>query len=86
MSKAKVKKLGTESQKKAKGGQAVSKRPPSQHADGVVADPKVKGKFRIASKKEIAARQAACWHMYGCPFCSGYSAAPAEKSLKSKSE
>ncbi len=74
---AKMKKLGADTQKKVRGGRVAKKiAAPSRHADGVVADPKVKGKFRIVSAKEakLNAKSAACWHMYGCPFCNSYSA------------
>ena len=74
---AKMKKLGADTQKKVRGGRVAKKiAAPSLHADGVVADPKVKGKFRIVSAKEakLNAKSAACWHMYGCPFCNSYSA------------
>ena len=79
---AKMKKLGADTQKKVRGGKVAKKiAPPSRHADGVVADPNVKGKFRIVSDKEakLKAKSAACWHMYGCPFCNSYSAEQSSK-------
>lgn len=59
-----AKKLGIDSQKKAKGGQAKKSLRPSRHSNRMVADPNKRNAFKLSNE--------ACWHMYGCPECSSY--------------